>query len=258
MRSRGFDDIIAEAERLALSGVKEVVLTGIHISSYGKDLDNVSLIDLIERIAEIEGIERIRLGSLEPTVLTRNFCARASLVKKLCPHFHISLQSGSAGVLKRMNRHYTPEEYAGFCENLRMFFIDPAITTDIIAGFNSETDEEHKETVDFAKRIGFAKVHVFVYSEREGTQAVRMGGMLPMPLRKQRAQELIAVTDELHRRYIEKYVGRELNVLFEEEKDGHFYGYTDRYIRVRGNGSPNEMKCVKIIGVQDDVLIAEE
>jgi len=258
VRSRGFDDIIEEAGRLAAGGVKEVVLTGIHISSYGKDLEGVSLIDLIEKIAEIDGIERIRLGSLEPTVLTRNFCARASLVKKLCPHFHISLQSGSAGVLKRMNRHYTPEQYAEFCDNLRTFFIDPAITTDIIAGFNSETDEEHRETVEFTKRIGFAKVHVFVYSEREGTQAVRMGGMLPMPLRKQRAQELIEVTDKLHRQYIEKYVGREINVLFEEEKDGHFYGYTDRYIRVRGNGSSNEMKCVKIIGVQDDVLIAEE
>lgn len=258
VRSRALVDIVEEAERLAISGVQEVVLTGIHISSYGKDLENVSLIDLIERVAEIGGIERIRLGSLEPTVLTREFCARASLVKKLCPHFHISLQSGSAGVLKRMNRHYTPEEYADFCKNLRDFFENPAITTDIIAGFNCETDAEHRETMEFVRRIGFAKVHVFVYSEREGTQAVRMGGMLPMPLRKERAAELIRLTDRLHAQYIEQFVGKTVKVLFEEEKDGYFYGYTERYVRVRGKASQNEMKYVTIKEMSNEILLAED
>ena len=258
VRSRGLEDIVAEAGRLAAEGVREVVLTGIHISSYGKDLENVGLMDLIEAVAEIDGIERIRLGSLEPTLLTRTFCARAALVKKLCPHFHISLQSGSAGVLKRMNRHYIPEEYAGFCDNLREFFIDPAITTDIIAGFNGETEEEHRETLEFCRRIRFAKVHVFVYSEREGTQAVRMGGMLPIPLRKQRAAELIELTDALHREYIGKFVGRTVKVLFEEEKDGWFYGYTERYVRVRGKAAQNEMKDVCIAEAAEDILIAKD
>lgn len=157
-----------------------------------------------------------------------------------------------------MNRHYTPEEYADFCKNLRDFFENPAITTDIIAGFNCETDAEHRETMEFVRRIGFAKVHVFVYSEREGTQAVRMGGMLPMPLRKERAAELIRLTDRLHAQYIEQFVGKTVKVLFEEEKDGYFYGYTERYVRVRGKASQNEMKYVTIKEMSNEILLAED
>ena len=252
VRSRAFADVVEEVQ--ALSGeVKEVVLTGIHISSYGRDI-GTSLIELIERIAQIEGIVRIRLGSIEPTILTDAFCARAARVEKLCPHFHISLQSGCTAVLQRMNRTYTAPQYAQFCARLRSHFEDPAITTDVIAGFPEETQEEHEQTLAFIREIGFSRIHVFPYSKREGTVAA-MRRQLPMAVRKQRAQEIAAVAKQMQCAYLTQFVGKTVRVLFEEEKDGWFYGYTDRYLRVKGRASANEIKDVRIIGMDGDVLL---
>ena len=196
------------------------------------------------------------MGSLEPTILTEYFCREASKLKKLCPHFHVSLQSGSNTVLKRMNRHYTAEMYKKYVENLRKYFSNPAITTDVIAGFNMETEEEHAETMRFLSDIQFAKVHVFPYSERKGTAAVKMGGALPMSLRKQRAQQLIELCDKMQGKYISMFLGERVNVLFEEDHEGYAYGYTDRYVRVRGSALPNEMKEVLIKQIQGDTLIS--
>ena len=256
IRSRSMDDILKEAGTLAKNGVKEIVVTGIHISSYGKDIGGVGLIDVITMLGDINGIERIRLGSLEPTVLSDEFCSAAAGVEKLCPHFHVSLQSGCDSVLKRMNRHYTAEEYYGYIQNLRKYFVDPAVTTDVIAGFNKETPEEHETTIEFLKRINFARVHVFPFSERKGTAAVKMGGALPLSVRKQRAQELISVCCRMQEEYAASFIGTTVNVLFEETKDGFAYGYTERYVRVRGKAEANEMKEVFIRDIEGDTLIS--
>ncbi len=256
VRSREPEDILTEARALAAGGIKEVVLTGIHISSYGKDLDGTGLADILERTARIDGIERIRLGSLEPTLLTAEFCKRAAAVEKLCPHFHVSLQSGSREVLKRMNRKYTPDMYAGYIENTREAFDTPAITTDVIAGFVGETDGEHAETMEFLRRIGFAKVHVFPYSERKGTAASRMSGKVAPAVKKARAHELLALSDELRDAYISRFVGSTVKVLFEEEINGAFEGYTERYVRVRGAGERNGIKEVAVKRAENGVLIS--
>ena len=256
IRSRDIEDIKTEAATLAANGVKEVVVTGIHISSYGKDIGNIGLLDVVKCLNAVDGIERIRLGSLEPTILTDEFCAEASELDKLCPHFHVSLQSGCDSVLKRMNRHYTAEMYKEYIENLRKYFVHPAITTDVIAGFNMETEEEHKQTIQFLKEIQFAKVHVFPYSERKGTAAVRMGGAILLSLRKQRAQELIEISAEMQKKYISLFTGEAVKVLFEEEHEGYMYGYTERYVRVRGQANPNEIKQVFIKDIFEDTLIS--
>lgn len=257
VRSRPLEDILAEGDRLAKSGVKEVVLTGIHIGSYGKDWDyQRRLIDVIEAMEQVEGLERIRLGSLEPSMITEEFCARAKKGGKLCPHFHLSLQSGSATVLQRMNRRYTPEEYAMAVERLRHSFENPAITTDVICGFPQETEEEHRETLAFLRRIGFAKVHVFPYSQREGTRAAAMSGQVPMAIRKARAAEVAQIGAETAQRYLEGFVGkRELVLLEELLPDGRAVGHNERYCMVKGRGLPNTMVTIEIGGVEEGALI---
>lgn len=256
IRSRDLEDIENEARALAKGGVKEIVITGIHISSYGRDKNNAGLTDVIERISGVDGIERIRLGSLEPTILTDGFCAELARFGKLCPHFHVSLQSGSDAVLKRMNRHYTSGEYYDSICGLRRFFDTPAITTDVIAGFNMETDEEHAETIEFLKKVNFAHVHVFPFSERAGTAAVKMGGAIPLALRKQRAKEISDICEAAEDAYAEQFVGRGVRVLFEEVKDGHAYGHTERYVKVRGQAEPGEIKEVMIKDKDGSVLIS--
>ena len=233
VRSRPLEEILKEAERLVKSGVQEIILTGIHLGSYGKDLEQNSLIDVIERLNQIPGLARIRLGSLEPSLLTEEFCRRAAACKQLCPHFHVSLQSGCAQVLRRMNRKYTPDEYAQYIANARKYFEDPAITTDVIAGFQGETQEEHRSTLDFLRQIGFAKIHVFPFSKREGTAAAKMPGDVPGPEKKRRAAEIAALAHEMQQEYLARFVGKEQEVLLEERDDsGKMLGYTTRYQRV--------------------------
>ena len=237
IRSRRLEDILSEAKALANAGYKEIVLTGIHVSSYGKDFDcEVSLIDVLEALNDVEGIERIRLSSLEPRVVTDEFAKRVSALSKVCPHFHLSLQSGSAGVLKRMNRHYTPSEYLEAVERLKKVYDRPAITTDIIVGFPGETEEEFLETCEFAKACGFSKIHIFPYSIRTGTKAAEMEGQLPESLKKERAGRLARVERELAESYRSTFIGQEDLVLFEEQielfNETYMVGHTTRYVKV--------------------------
>ena len=237
IRSKKPEDALREIETLTANGVQEVVLTGIHLSSYGKDLtEPVTLLDLIEQVHALPGVKRIRLGSLEPRIVTEEFAARLSKLEKICPHFHLSLQSGSASVLKRMNRHYSPEEYKESCGILRRFFDDPAITTDVIAGFPGETAEEHRESLAFVKEIGFYELHVFKYSRRKGTVADRMPDQVPEEVKTERSAELIELGEQMSADYRARKCGKRAEMLTEEPAvlNGKTYisGYTKEYIRV--------------------------
>ncbi len=245
-RSREFDDILYEAVEMAKSGINEIVLTGIHLASY-RDGER-GLGDLIRALDKCD--IRLRLGSIEPGVLDEDFIKMASLTKNLCPHFHLSLQSGSADVLNRMNRPYTPDEYMGFVSMLRRYFDKPAITTDVIAGFPAETAAEHNETLEFVKKAAFSRIHVFPFSAREGTRAFSMTPRVPKAVAKQRAAELIQLGEALEERYIESMVGHEAQVLFEEPSEifeNCLEGYSERYIRVASQANRNELKTVCLI-----------
>ena len=256
VRSRPLQDILLEAKRLGEHGVKEVVLTGIHVSSYGKDLQQVGFIDVLEGLQQIDEIRRIRLSSLEPSLLTKEFCKRAAMLDKLCPHFHVSLQSGSTSVLRRMHRKYTAEEYADYIANLREAFVNPAVTTDVIAGFQGETEEEHQETLQFLQQIGFAKLHVFPYSKREGTLAARMQGDLPGNVKKRRAAEMIALGEEMSLAYKKSLVGSRHEILLEQEvSPGICEGYIERYIHAEAPGNPGDIVPVEICGVESGKMI---
>lgn len=237
--SRPEESCVKEAEFLVKSGYKELIVSGIHLCSYAKDRgeDITALLDLLKRIDSIEGLERLRLGSLEPKSMTPEFISGLKELKHLCPHFHLSLQSGSDTVLKRMNRKYTTAEYEDRVKALRAEFPDMSLTTDIITGFPEETEEEFDETLEFAKRLKFAKIHVFPYSEREGTKAADMPQM-DMSIRKTRAKRLIEVSDELASEFASSMTGKEIEILIEkiEEKDGKTVaeGYTANYIRTYG------------------------
>ncbi len=255
VRSRSLKSIVSEAERLGKSGVKEVVLTGIHVSSYGKDLQNCGFLDVLNALERVEGIARVRLSSLEPTLLTEEFCAEAAKLSRLCPHFHVSLQSGSSSVLKRMNRKYTAREYAGFVANLRKHFDRPALTTDVIVGFPGETEEEHKETLQFLKEVGFSRLHVFPFSKRQGTAAAKMGGEVSAQVKKARAAEVIALGEKLAEEYALSLIGKEEEVLFEEEKEGAAKGYTKRYVMLRAEAPAGSIQKVRITGYRDGCLM---
>ena len=245
-RSRDFQDVLTEARLLANDGVKEIVLTGIHIASY-KDEDK-NLGDLVEALAELKGT-RVRLGSLEPGVLGERFVSKAAAAENFCPHFHLSLQSGSASVLERMNRPYTPEQYMEFVEMLRRSFYQPAITTDLIAGFPGETDDEHAQTLAFVKDMAFARLHVFPYSPREGTRAFDLKPRITKAVAKARAAELTKLGDELEKAFILSRLGKKATVLFEEPSavfDGCMEGYCERYIRVGSKAQQNEIKTVTL------------
>lgn len=255
-RSRGLEDIVAEANAMAQSGVKEIVLTGIHIASY-RDGDR-GLGELIQAL-DICGA-RLRLGSIEPGVLGEAFIEKAASVKTLCPHFHLSLQSGAAAVLKRMNRPYTPDEYMGFVTLLRQGFDKPAITTDVITGFPAETDDEHAESLTFVEAAGFARIHVFPYSAREGTRAYAMKPRVPKMVGRERAAELIRLGDTLEDRYIRSLIGSEAQVLFEEPSahfEGCMEGYSERYVRVAGKAMKNEIKTVTLEKIQGKTVLAK-
>mgnify|MGYP005746503439 FL=1 len=237
IRSRSMDSVIDEISRLAEAGVKEVVLTGIHISSYGRDMDgDTDLADLVENISKIEGIERIRLGSLEPGIITEEFAHRIKAVDKLCPHFHLSLQSGCDSVLKRMNRKYTCSEYMEKCELLRRVYKNPAITTDVIVGFPGETEEEFECTRKYLEDINLYEMHIFKYSQRKGTPAATMPKQVDPSVKNSRSDVLLAISEHNKRAYQDLFVETTVKVLVEElvEKNGEEYmrGHTERYMDV--------------------------
>lgn len=235
VRSREPKSVLEEVKRLAENGYKEVVLTGIHLSSYGIE-NGESLLHLIQQIHEVEGIQRIRLGSLEPKIVTEEFALEISKLKKICPHFHLSLQSGCDETLQRMNRKYTSEEYAKGCEILRKYFDHPAITTDVIVGFPGETEEEFETTKAFLENIHFYEMHIFKYSKREGTKAAVMKGQIPENIKQTRSAELLSLGEKMSEEFRQHYLGTEQEVLFEEccEIDGksYFVGYTKEYVKV--------------------------
>ncbi len=235
VRSRELPDVLQEIRTLAKSGYREVVLTGIHLSSYGVD-NGESLLHLIEAVHELEGIERIRLGSLEPRIVTDAFAKRLSELPKICPHFHLSLQSGCDTVLSRMNRRYDTAEYEAGCALLRRYFEHPAITTDVIVGFPGETDEEFETTERYLERIHFYEMHIFQYSKREGTKAAAMPDQVPEAVKKERSEKLLALGHRMSEEFRRYYLGRQVTALLEEEflYDGKRYytGYTKEYVKV--------------------------
>ena len=235
VRSRELPDVLQEIRTLAKSGYREVVLTGIHLSSYGVD-NGESLLHLIEAVHELEGIERIRLGSLEPRIVTDAFAKRLSELPKICPHFHLSLQSGCDTVLSRMNRRYDTAEYEVGCALLRRYFEHPAITTDVIVGFPGETDAEFETTERYLERIHFYEMHIFQYSRREGTKAAAMPDQVPEAVKKERSEKLLALGHRMSEEFRRYYLGRQVTALLEEEflYDGKRYytGYTKEYVKV--------------------------
>ena len=265
VRSRRLSDIVAEAGRLAENGYQEVVLTGIHLDSYGTDLEeHENLLTVIQEIAKIDGVKRIRLGSLEPRIMTEEFVAGLAAEEKLCPHFHLSLQSGCDATLKRMNRRYSAEEFRQCCERLRRHFDDPALTTDVIVGFPGETEEEFTATVEFLKDICFYETHVFKYSRRKGTKADRMPDQIPEQIKNQRSDVLLALTEKNSGEYRKKLLGRTVKVLLEEESTigGTTYltGHTREYVKVAvapETAAAGEIIDVKVTGLLKDMVLGE-
>lgn len=236
VRSRRMQNVIAEIKRLAEAGIQEVVLTGIHLSSYGREIDGEShLIELIEAIHPIDGISRIRLGSLEPRIITEEFVGRLKKLHKVCPHFHLSLQSGCEETLKRMNRHYTPEEYYEKCKLLRAAFENPAITTDVIVGFPGETDEEFDKTRQFLEKVHFYEMHIFRYSRRKGTRADKMENQIPEEIKAQRSGVLSSLESQMTKEFRTKWTGACVKVLLEERQEingvSYMVGHTPEYIK---------------------------
>jgi threonylcarbamoyladenosine tRNA methylthiotransferase MtaB len=229
-------DVIEEIRDLSAKGCKEVVITGIHVGSYGIDKGKPMLVDLVEKVSEIDGIERIRLGSIEPRFITKENVERMAGVDKLCPHFHLSLQSGCDSVLKRMNRHYTAGEFKESVALLRRAFDRPAITTDVIVGFPGETQAEFEECREFVSDIEFYEMHVFKYSPRKGTVAAGMADQLTDREKSSRSDVLLEITDRDSKKYRQGFIGRELSVLWEDEEvhggSRYMIGHTDRYVRV--------------------------
>lgn len=253
LKSRSLESCRREFTALAEGGYKEVVLAGIQLSAYGKDLkEGTDLCSLIE-LADACGILRLRLGSLDPNLVNEDFCRRAQKSRSLCRQFHLSLQSGSDTVLERMNRPYTAADYRHEVEMLRKAMPDCAITTDIIAGFPGETEQEHRETMDFVQQIGFARIHVFPYSRRPGTKADKMPGQLTRKEKEARARELIALGEKLEEAYIDSLLGTEQEVLMEENGEG----YTGNYVRVRCGAASGELARVRIVGRVNKTAIGE-
>ena len=256
VRSRKPENIISEITQIASKGIKEVVITGIHIASYGKDfamskdskLTNYRLIDLLEEINEIQGIQRIRLGSIEPLLITVEFVERLKKLEKICHHFHLSLQSGCDETLKRMNRRYTTEQFKEIVRLLRNAYSDVNLTTDIIVGFPGETDEEFNKTYQFLKEIKFYKMHVFKYSPRKGTKAAVMLNQINGDIKEERSKKLIELSDRNEIEYNKSYIGKNVEVLFEEEKDGMYKGHTQNYIMVYCQSKENfDNKIIDVV-----------
>ena len=261
VRSRAIDDIATEVTSLSENGFSEIVLTGIHLASYGRDLKTVTLLDAIKAVCDIDGIKRVRLGSVEPRLLTEDFIKEIAKLPKVCDHFHISLQSGCDETLKRMNRKYTADEYKNSVNLLRKYYENPSITTDIIAGFPGETEEEFNTTLEFLKEISFAEAHIFPYSNRKGTKADAMPDQVPKHIREERARVLIENAKECTKSYLKSFVGKKVNVLFEREiKNGVFEGTTSNYIKVHAKSdadiSHTYVEC-NITDANDEYAVGE-
>lgn len=266
VRSRRFENVIAEVERLAANGFKEVVLTGIHLSSYGVDFEEATgLLELIQAVNTVKGIERIRLGSLEPKIVTEHFASELSKLDKICPHFHLSLQSGCDATLKRMNRKYTTKEYERGCELLRKYFVHPAITTDVIVGFPGETEEEFEQTKAYLEHIHFYEMHIFKYSKRKGTRAAVMPDQIDEQIKAARSEKLIALGHDMSKEFRKFYIGKNEEVLFEEKAvigdKEYFVGYTKEYVKVAkktDENLENQIVSGRISGMlTDEILLFE-
>lgn len=256
VRSRAKEDVVAEVTDLAKNGYQEVVLTGIHLSSYGIDFENEdNLLSLIRAVHEIEGIKRIRLGSLEPRIITEEFVQAIAALPKMCPHFHLSLQSGCNETLKRMNRRYTSEEFYEKCEILRRYFEKPALTTDVIVGFPQETEEEFETTYEFLKKICFYETHIFKYSKREGTKAAVMQGQIPEQIKAKRSARLIELGEKNRRAYEESFLGKTVEVLVEEKSDVNgkemWTGHTKEYMKIALESEKNLQNCILNVQIKD-------
>ena len=258
VRSMALADVRAEAGRLAAAGYREIVVTGIHLASYGRGTGE-TLTDAVRAVHDTPGVARVRLGSLEPMTVTEDFARQMAEMPGLMRQFHLSLQSGSAGVLKRMHRRYTPEEYLRAAETLRRYMPDCSVTTDIIVGFPGETEAEFQETLDFARRVKLARIHVFPYSRRKGTVADAMADHVPESVKHARAKALIALGNQLEREFVQAMVGGVQQVLFEQPAgDGMAEGYTSQYVRVRAPAEPGELKDVRILRAEDTLAIGED
>lgn len=235
IRSRKIENVVSEIEKISKQGIKEVVITGIHVASYGKDFENenIRLINLLEEINKIEGIERIRLSSLEPTIVDEEFARRLSKLEKICDHFHLSLQSGCDATLKRMNRKYTTAIYKEATEILRKYYPNANFTTDVIVGFPGETDEEFNQTYKFLKEIGFYKMHIFKYSPRKGTVAEKLPNQVDGNIKEERSKKLIELSNNMQNEKNSKYIGKTVKVLFEEYENGYYKGHTTNYMVVK-------------------------
>ncbi len=254
LRSRSVESCRRELLALVEKGYQEIVLTGIELTEYGKDLSGHPTLNDLIRLADDCGVERLRLGSLDPRFADETFARTCAESRSLCHQFHLSLQSGSDTVLSRMNRRYTTEEYRQNADRLRACMPDTAITTDVIAGFPGETEAEHGETAAFLRQVGFARIHVFPYSRRPGTKAASMPGQLTRQEKARRARELIIVGEELERAFVDRQIGTVQQVLMEEDGTG----YTRNYVRVRCPGSAGEPVTVRIVGRKDTIAIGEE
>lgn len=259
VRSLPLDEAAAEARRLAVEGYREIVLTGIEISSWGRDLNTgEGIIDLIEAVCAAAPDCRVRLGSLEPRTVTEDFCLRAAALPNLCPHFHLSLQSGCDATLKRMNRKYDTARYLESVELLRKHFHEPGITTDLIVGFPGETEEEFAQTLAFLRRCAFSAMHIFPYSKRPGTPAASMPDQIPNAVKEARAREAAAVAAQMERQYLGQW--KRAEVLFEEEKDGLWWGHTTRYCKVGVKSAAtlhNQLRWVDVSGVEGSALLGQ-
>ena len=258
VRSRDLLWIKNEAELLVKNGVKELVLVGIEVASYGKDLDNVDLFDVLELLDNIQGLERIRLSSMEPRFLTTENISRLAKFKKLCPHFHISMQSGNNDVLKRMNRKYLKEDLIRVCKDLRNFFDMPYIASDVIVGFPKETEEEFLDTVDTIKKMRLCEVHVFKYSKRKYTRASKMDGQVDGVIKKERSNTILKLSKELNRKFLKGYIGKKVEVLFENYTEGILTGFTTNYIKVKVKGDNSlcgTIQGVAITSLEKDIAL---
>lgn len=261
IRSRKIENVIEEIKKVVEEGINEVVITGIHIASYGRDFkgENIGLIDLLEEINKIQGLHRIRLGSIEPTIITDEFVERLSKLDKICDHFHLSLQSGCTETLKRMNRRYTTEEFRAVTKRLRSKFPNAALTTDIIVGFPSETEDEFNTTYEFLKEIAFYKMHIFKYSQRKGTKAAVMPNQVDGKIKEERSKKLIELSNENEYNYNKKYIGKQVEVLFEEREGEYLKGHTTNYIVVKHKTDKddliNKIAKVTVSEAKQDCLI---
>lgn len=261
VRSRKIEDVISEIKDIAKEGIKEVVITGIHIASYGKDFkENIGLIDLLEEINKIDGIERIRLGSLEPKIITEEFVSRLGNLDKICEQFHISLQSGCDTVLKRMNRKYNTEEVEKCIELLRKKYPTVIFTADVIVGFPGETEEEFYITYEFLKKIRFYKIHTFKYSRRKGTVAEKMPNQISPEVQEQRSKKVIELSNEMQKEIDEQYLNKKVEVLFEEKQGEYYKGHTKNYMMVNAKSEEdltNKICEVELIEIRENELIGK-